>query len=77
MKTTREKAAQHLIHCHGCGKGVIVQFTSQCHLCGAANTTLQTIHDGACHACGEDVSEYTPSAAAQLRLEMERDERRD
>ena len=63
------KAPLRVIHCHGCRKGVLVQFTSHCPRCGQVNTTLQTIHDDECHACGERVTDYTAAAIAHMQRE--------
>ncbi len=63
------KAKLRVIHCHGCQKGVLVQFTSHCPCCGEPNTTSQTVSGDECAACGESVTDYTVSALAHIMKE--------
>lgn len=69
MSRAREEAPLRVIHCHGCRKGVLVQFTSHCPRCGQANTTDQVVHEGRCCACDERVTDYTASAIAHMQRE--------
>ncbi len=63
----RQKSPLRVIHCHGCDRGVLIQFTSECPKCGELSSPLQSVRsDYTCHACGELVDTHTLPAMVEV-----------
>jgi len=65
-----EKHRLRVIHCHGCGRGVLNQFSDECPLCGRRNSEFQLVHSVhyTCFGCGEIVA---LTIAALIELERQ------
>lgn len=67
MKAPGDEAPLRVIHCHGCDRGVLAQFTNECSKCGEPFSDLQLIRsDYTCHACGELVDTLTLPAMIEV-----------
>lgn len=68
MALERVKDPLRVIHCHGCGVGLVVQFSFDCPRCEHTNYAVQIIGtDYVCRCCGQEVDELTVSADSELR----------
>ena len=67
MTAPRQEAKLRVIHCHGCDRGELVQFTNKCPRCGQSFSDLQVIRsDYTCHACGDLVDTLTLPAMIEV-----------
>ena len=67
MTAPRQKSPLRVIHCHGCDRGELVQFSNECPKCGQTFSELQIVcSDYICHACGELVDALTLPAIMEV-----------
>ena len=67
MAAPRQESRLRVIHCHGCDRGVLVQFTNECPKCGDRFSDLQVVRsDYTCHACGKLVDTLTLPAMIEV-----------